>query len=88
MKGANKMYQNEKEREENCFGYSLVNANVEFMDGEYERAKIHLQNAIRSLDELERMNNQDEAVEQAHEALKNLTEEQWDKLQKVMGVIG
>lgn len=61
-----------EEDEKRCFENSLINANAEYMNKEYERASIYLENAMRSLKELVKMKKEKEEYEKARLIFKEL----------------
>lgn len=63
-------------KEKDCFEYCMVNANAYFLGGEFEKAAIYLENARRSLEELQRFHNEKIQVEKAWEQLKQLNHDQ------------
>jgi len=63
-------------KEKGCFEHCMINANAHFLNDEFEKAAIYLENARRSLRELQRFSNEREQVEKAWEQLKQLNNDQ------------
>lgn len=75
-----------EEDEKRCFENSLINANAEYMNKEYERASIYLENAMRSLKELVKMKKEKEEYEKALGIYKQLKGNHQQKILSAMKV--
>ncbi|WP_029265761.1 hypothetical protein [Virgibacillus alimentarius] len=65
--------------EANCYTYCLNGALVHISNEEYGKAALYLDNASRSLRELERMRKEKKADEQARELLERIRERQMEE---------
>lgn len=79
--------QTEAKEEIDCYGYSLKEAMNYQIQGDFKGAITHLENAIRSLSELEKMKNMKESYDQAQFLLNQLEgERQMNELKRKLGV--
>lgn len=79
MKTNGLFLQEDKEREEkelNCCGYCINNANQHYRHTEFEKAAVYHENIARSLRELQSMKNKKEMMDGAWLMLKQMESDQ------------
>lgn len=65
-----------KEQELTCFNYSILQSEILTKQGNYKDAEIHLENAKRSLNELQRMKNTEVANKEINLLLEQIKGDQ------------